>query len=509
MIIRQFSDLYHIDKDTQHLKNETVTLESMQQLDQHKVIIFEGHGFHSEEFHSCLLLGESCSLYTEFRNHLSKISDGESILEDGVYLTSNRSLNGHLQFAVGSPFLDRHLGEMPNSIVFLGACYTMKDDTLAQTFINHGARAVIGYSESVSMEYEMQTRMHFFYTLTQEQHGDTPSVLQALTETRNRIGQTDAGFVSAGGAEMRLLAKDGDGHSVTLRSIFESDVPAGNNPEPTPTPELFNVYEQLPEEFVFASGAGGWATIIQLQDEGSFTGQYHDSDPNTQPEYPNGSVSICDFKGQFSAPTRVSEYIYSTKLLSITQERPTGEVYYQDGFRYLCADPYGFDDADEFLIILPGASISDLPEEFLGWVHIHEEITTMPEGLFGLYNVSGQEGFSAVEEHSVWTGSYEGSINGNRVTFWASYSTPSHVTFFQGGGPAVMDQCFVWKDSDQTMFQASDWERTTFSTITLEFNEDLSAATLTMDADSNVDLSPWGGTPDGKLSIRLTRTENP
>ena len=282
-------------------------------------------------------------------------------------------------------------------------------------------------------------------------------------------------------------------------------------PEPTEmpaTPELYNVYEQLPEEFVFTSGAGGWATIIQLQDDGSFTGRYTDWNPSTGPDNPNGESYICSFSGRLSPATKISEYVYSAKLEELTQERPTGEVYYEDGIKYTCADPYGFDDADEFLIFLPGVSLPELPEEFRGWVQISKEITTMPEGLFGLYNVSGQEGFSAVDEHSVWTAAYECSVNGNRVSFGPNYSMPSRLTFFVGGGPSVWYQSFVWSGCDQTVFQASDWEKTSFSTITIAFSEDRSTASLTVETDSSRDLSPWGGTTDGKLSLQLTRTES-
>lgn len=512
MIVGQYPNLYHIDKDTQHLKNEDVTLEAIKQINQHSVIIFEGHGGYNKESHSCLITGEYCSLYVDFRRHLSNLGIGVSPLEEGVCLTTGRNPLraggiGEVQFAVRSEFLDRYLGEMPNSVVFLGACYSMKDDMLAQTFLNHGASAVIGYSDSVSMEYEMLSRTYFFYTLTQEQHGDTPSVLQAVTNTKNRVGKTDAGYISSGGAELKILARDGDGSTVTLRSIMQSPSPTPTAEEatPEPTPETYNVFKQLPEEFVFTSGAGAWTTTIQVADDGSFTGQYHDWNPDTGTDYPNGSVYICDFRGRFSAPTKVSEYVYSTTLLSITQDRPTGEVYYQDGCRYLCSDPYGFDDANEFLIILPGGTISDLPDEFRGWSFINQEIETMPEGVYGLYNVSGKEGFTAIDEKSIWLNDYVyRNDNGARIELWPSYSTPTHVEFFPGDSAALFDQCFVWKNSDQTVFQASDWEKTTFSTITIRFSDDLSSATLSIDTD-DLDLSLWGGTTDGKLTVQLVK----
>ena len=165
--------------------------------------------------------------------------------------------------------------------------------------------------------------------------------------------------------------------------------------------------------------------------------------------------------------------------------------------------------SDEFLIILPGARISDLPSEFRGWSFINEEIETMPEGVYGLHNISGKEGFTAIDENSLWVSEYVyRNSNGARVELWPSYSTPTHLEFFPGDGAAAFDQCFVWKNSDQTVFQASDWEKTTFSTITIQFSDDMSTATLSMEADSNLDLSLWGGTTDGKLNVQLVKKQD-
>ena len=38
-----------------------------------------------------------------------------------------------------------------------------------------------------------------------------------------------------------------------------------------------SIFKSMPKKFVFASGAGAWGTVITLKKDGSFTGQYHDS----------------------------------------------------------------------------------------------------------------------------------------------------------------------------------------------------------------------------------------
>jgi len=76
------------------------------------------------------------------------------------------------------------------------------------------------------------------------------------------------------------------------------------------------------------------------------------------------------------------------------------ESIYKDGWKYeydteRC--PYGFDNASEFMIYLPGVSVTDLPQEFLYWtyglINQKELKTNLPEGYYGIYNVQGKEGF--------------------------------------------------------------------------------------------------------------------
>ena len=52
------------------------------------------------------------------------------------------------------------------------------------------------------------------------------------------------------------------------------------------------IFGKLPSEFVFSSGAGAWATILNIESDGTFTGEYHDSDIDT--------VWICEFSGKFT-----------------------------------------------------------------------------------------------------------------------------------------------------------------------------------------------------------------
>jgi hypothetical protein len=158
------------------------------------------------------------------------------------------------------------------------------------------------------------------------------------------------------------------------------------------------IFAEMPKEMCFASGAGGWATCITMSADGSFTGRYYDSDMgDTGPGYPNGTRSEVSFTGRFEVVGRVSDLEYTLKLADLKTQGTPGEERIIDGVKVTTArGVYGFDDADEFALYLPGRKTADLPEEFLDWVSSPQGWTSIPATLpvWGLYNIGGKEGFS-------------------------------------------------------------------------------------------------------------------
>ena len=67
--------------------------------------------------------------------------------------------------------------------------------------------------------------------------------------------------------------------------------------------------------FEFSSGAGGWSTELTMGENGTFTGVYHDSEMGeTGDNYPDGTVYLCSFHGQFTDPVQVDEYTWTVKV---------------------------------------------------------------------------------------------------------------------------------------------------------------------------------------------------
>lgn len=175
--------------------------------------------------------------------------------------------------------------------------------------------------------------------------------------------------------------------------------------------EDFSFADLATIEFRFASGAGGWSTLLTVDADGSFYGEYYDGEMgSTGADYPYGTMYRCDFAGQFTEPVKVNEYTYSVRIGELTYEKEAGTEEIIDGVRYCYSDVYGLDGAEEILIYLPGAPLAELPEEFLSWVGYYDlsntEETELP--FYALNNEAQQYGFSSssvvdeLEEYMVY-----------------------------------------------------------------------------------------------------------
>lgn len=158
-----------------------------------------------------------------------------------------------------------------------------------------------------------------------------------------------------------------------------------------------DLFAQLPQTFVFSSGAGAWSTEISIQADGTFTGHYEDTDAGDSGDGYDSTVYQCDFSGRFSQPVEQKPYIYSMELEFIHLYDTPGNEVIQDQVRYVSADPYGLDNAQEVMLYCPGARLADLPEYFLLWTNLGPKDEVGPEdtlSFYGLYNVNESEGFA-------------------------------------------------------------------------------------------------------------------
>lgn len=214
----------------------------------------------------------------------------------------------------------------------------------------------------------------------------------AEVEEKNVNNGTDNGEVAA--ASTDRVESEG-----TMEE-YEGQLEESETPEPTP--EQATEGQELLKElsnwsFYFSSGAGAWGTSLDINEDGSFSGFYSDSDMgDTGKGYPGGTVYFCDFAGQFTEPVKINDYTYSMKIkqMDYKQEENTEEI--KNKQRYIYSSAYGLDGADEIYIYTPDALVNKLPKGYMSWVYRTED---SPRNLdcYGLYNVVEEDGFTSTK----------------------------------------------------------------------------------------------------------------
>lgn len=130
------------------------------------------------------------------------------------------------------------------------------------------------------------------------------------------------------------------------------------------------VFEELSHwAFDFSSGAGGWGTSFTVEPDGSFSGEYHDSEMgDTGDGYENGSVYLASFSGQFEGCREMADGSYEIGIKELNYENTPGTEEIEDNIRYEYAEAYGFSGTDSLIVYLPGTPTDELPEEYMSWI---------------------------------------------------------------------------------------------------------------------------------------------
>lgn len=152
-------------------------------------------------------------------------------------------------------------------------------------------------------------------------------------------------------------------------------------------------------EFTFASGAGGWSTYLYIEEDGTFYGNFHDSDMGCTGEgYPGGTIYYCDFSGKFTNPVKIDDYSYQFEIESLKCEKEEGEEEIIDERLYIYSYPYGLDDADKLYMYLPGKDTKDFSEELQMWLFLTDDENELP--FYAIYNENSEYGFVGYQYES-------------------------------------------------------------------------------------------------------------
>ena len=147
----------------------------------------------------------------------------------------------------------------------------------------------------------------------------------------------------------------------------------------------------------FCSGAGAWSTDLTIQPDGSFIGDYHDSDMgDTGDNYPNGTIYICSFSGRFSVAGQPEDNAWLIRVEELAVDEPAEKETIDDGLRFIYTEPYGICEGDEMTLYAPGTPISGFTEDMLFWSHVLEQEDTLYElESWFLWSETNNSGFVA------------------------------------------------------------------------------------------------------------------
>ncbi len=162
--------------------------------------------------------------------------------------------------------------------------------------------------------------------------------------------------------------------------------------------DFADVFPSEGVEFFFASGAGGWSTTMTVFPDGTFTGDFHDSDMGDE-RAENGVVYTSVFSGQLDSLKRIDFSTYEMRVAEITTEQEAETSWEEDGILFIAAEPYGISAGADCVVYRPGHTTKDLPEGFLSWVMAprawSEEDIPPYLPFYGFYNKTDDCGFSS------------------------------------------------------------------------------------------------------------------
>ena len=157
-------------------------------------------------------------------------------------------------------------------------------------------------------------------------------------------------------------------------------------------------------DWTFSSGVGAWYTCMWLEEDGTFTGEFHDSEMGETGEgYPDGTVYGCLFHGKMTLGEQVDEYTWKIRVETLELDEGQAPEVIEDGMRFVTCDPYGLKAGNDMLLYLPGTPVEKLSEDFQLWAHLYafgDDVKELP--YYGLYDPQEENGFVGEPPYGVW-----------------------------------------------------------------------------------------------------------
>jgi hypothetical protein len=206
------------------IKNGGVTVNVMKTLRQYGVISISSHGAVNGNGQAIIETREAATL-TSALAHLIDVATGR--IERSNIGSSGGS------WAITPKFIQAYAGGgFPDSLVYVSACYSTSNNTMANAFLNNGAKAYLGFSDLVNTDFSFAKGTSLFDTLTDHNlNPEDRTVGKAFDNSGGKVDPTapHAVFQLAAGSD-RDLALIND---LVVNGGFESGDLTGWTPDTT------------------------------------------------------------------------------------------------------------------------------------------------------------------------------------------------------------------------------------------------------------------------------------
>ena len=208
-------------------------------------------------------------------------------------------------------------------------------------------------------------------------------------------------------------------------------------------------------EWSFSSGVGGWSTDLRILPDGSFSGEYHDSEMGDSAEaYPDGTVYSCSFTGTMKLVEQADENSWVIRVENLQRDEGQEPEAIEGGIRYILADTYGLSEGDEMRLWKPGTPLSAIPEGLRFWTHA-EEIESPAEALTDWFlssekNESGFVGFKAetVGMANPWLNMTAEELQAASGVAFGAWEGAENICWRYLPSENLAEMQFTWESSD-------------------------------------------------------------
>lgn len=220
------------------------------------------------------------------------------------------------------------------------------------------------------------------------------------SEHKNSVAESQEGVISVQEKPIESDSIETDSiQQQPIESVAGEAESIAEQPTESAPEEIAEIQEQnvfaivAGKRFGHSSGHGAWGVGIEVAEDGSFNGEYHDTNMGESGEgYPHGTIRQCKFYGKFNNVSKIDEYTYTCELEYLYNEVPEGTEEIVDLVRHIYTGAYGMEGGSNFLILLPGKPRSELTPGMLNWYGNTTGEGQDPSGVitrYCIYNVEG------------------------------------------------------------------------------------------------------------------------